>query len=345
MNADEGDGAAQALRSPVQSADDWFARHCRCVDCFQQSVETSESDWHCVHCDARFPVVDGIPVLTRADNSLFPRDELAAALDVQRAAPRATYRRRLPVPALSANLSAERMLARFAAEVGGTDTAPARVLVVGAGSQRESLRALLNADDSMMLVHCDIDTSSDSDFLADAHALPLVDNSVDGVITTAVLEHVMYPEAVAGEIARVCRPGALLYSELPFIQQVHEAAYDFTRFTHSGHRRLFNHFAEIDSGMVAGPGTALAWSVEHLALSLMPQASLRLVAKALVRYGFFWLKYLDRLLANRPAALDAASCTYFYGRLAEERRSDVDIIEAYAGSGGAAGPSSGRRAT
>ncbi len=50
------------------------------------------------------------------------------------------------------------------------------------------------------------------------------------------------PERVVSEIARVLKPAGMVYSEIPFMQQVHEGAYDFTRFTDSGQRWLFRQF-------------------------------------------------------------------------------------------------------
>ena len=59
----------------------------------------------------------------------------------------------------------------------------------------------------------------------------------------------------------------VVYAETPFMQQVHMGPYDFTRFTHSGHRRLFRRFEEVESGAVCGPGMALAWAYQYFLLS------------------------------------------------------------------------------
>lgn len=65
---------------------------------------------------------------------------------------------------------------------------------------------------------------------------------------------------------RVLKPHGMLYAETPFMQQVHERAYDFTRFTANGHRWLFRRFEQIDAGVNrgSGAGPALAWSVRYL---------------------------------------------------------------------------------
>ena len=74
----------------------------------------------------------------------------------------------------------------------------------------------------------------------------------DAVICQAVLEHVLEPASAVSEIHRVLRRDGLVYAETPFMQQVHERAYDFSRFTQSGHRWLFRRFSEISAGPIGG---------------------------------------------------------------------------------------------
>jgi SAM-dependent methyltransferase len=176
------------------------------------------------------------------------------------------------------------------------------------------------------VICCDVSAESDSDFLADAHELPFVDGVFDAVVATAVLEHVAEPPRVAQEIHRILRRSGLVYSEIPFMQQVHEGAYDFTRYSMSGHRRLFNTFDEVESGLVAGPGTALLWSLENFVRSFVRVRPIALVLRAVTRAAFFWLKYLDLLVRDVPAALDAASCTYFLGRRIDRGVVPDDVI-------------------
>jgi SAM-dependent methyltransferase len=205
-------------------------------------------------------------------------------------------------------------------------------LVVGGGNQREWLDQLLGAGERLRTVYTDIALSADVDLFCDAHELPFVDGCFDGIVTTAVLEHVLYPERAAEEMHRVLKTSGWLYSEMPFMQQVHEGAYDFTRFTLSGHRRLLNGFSQIQSGMVAGPATALVWAIENLALAFVEGRRLRLATSAIIRLMFSWLKHLDRILVTRPAALDGASCTYFLGEKIDGQVSDAEIVAGYVGA-------------
>jgi hypothetical protein len=66
--------------------------------------------------------------------------------------------------------------------------------------------------------------------------------------------------------------------------------------------------------MVVGPAMSLVWAIEHFAGSVPSGDRAALYARVFARLMSFWIKYADRLLAKRPRALDAASCTYFMGR-------------------------------
>jgi SAM-dependent methyltransferase len=205
------------------------------------------------------------------------------------------------------------------------------MLVVGGGQQRAWLNSKMAPKGEFTLIYADVDVNADVDIFCDAHEIPFVDECIDAVVTTAVLEHVLYPERVVSEIHRVLKVGGLLYSELPFMQQVHEGAYDFTRYTLSGHRRLFNGFHELDSGMVAGPGTALAWAIEYFLLSFVSGRAARNLVKAASRLGFFWLKYFDLWLQDHTPAMDGASCTYFLGEKIAGKVPDNEIVRRYCG--------------
>jgi len=282
----------------------------------------------CDLCGATYSIVDSRPVLLSPDNALFPPGAYVADFCTTKPSGESGIKSFIPDP--SVNLANKRVLGRLNRAL--ASLGQATVLVVGGGCQRLWLDERLGAGEDIRTIYSDIDVTSDVDLFADAHSLPFVDGVFDAVVTTAVLEHVLYPEQVASEIYRVLKPGGMLYSELPFMQPVHEGAYDFSRYSLSGHRRLFNGFAEIESGMVAGPATALVWAIENFFLAFVLRSSLRLVCKASVRILFFWIKYFDFLLVNKPQAMDAASCTYFLGKKIDSRISDSAIIATYVGA-------------
>lgn len=302
----------------------------RCPDCRSPGLylENGTNETVCSNCQANFPLFRGFPVLIRHDNKIFPLD---AYIDSEQSIAR-TRKSKLAslVPSISVNLANIHCLTRFGERfIGKNDI---KLLVVGGGTQRIWLNNQFAAFPNISLVYCDIDTSALVDYYCDAHELPFIDSCFDGVITTAVLEHVLYPERVAEEIGRILKLGGILYSEIPFMQQVHEGAYDFTRYTLSGHKRLFNHFDEIESGMVAGPATALVWAIENFILAFFSGQKLRLIMKGMVRITTFWIKYFDYLLRNKLGALDGASCTYFFGQKQAQKIPDDEIIARYVGA-------------
>ncbi len=110
------------------------------------------------------------------------------------------------------------------------------------------------------------------------------------------------------------------------MQQVHEQAYDFTRYTHSGHRWLFRSFDEVDSGVVAGMGTQMMWSFDHFFRVAFRSHFAGKVAKVL----FSPLRLFD-LLGDPRKVYDSASAFYFLGTKASTPLAPVEMPDYYRG--------------
>ena len=302
----------------------------RCPQCRGGGIidNMTNNEMVCTQCGQAFPVSNERPILLRNDNLLFRVDDYLAEHPPVRVGALHKVMDRF-VPSLSVNLARERILEMMSDQL--IKLNKPIVLVIGSANQKKWLNGRLKYGECE-IVYSDIDIDADIDLFCDAHDLPFCDDCFDAVVTTAVLEHVMYPERVAAEITRVLKVGGLLYSELPFMQQVHEGAYDFTRYTLGGHRRLFNRFDEIDAGMVAGPGTSLAWSIENFFLAFFVRSKVRVLMKIFVRLVFSWFRYFDYLLIKHPQAMDGASCTYLYGQKIDGQVLDSDIVSRYTGA-------------
>ncbi|MEV0219651.1 class I SAM-dependent methyltransferase [Streptomyces sp. NPDC050704] len=200
------------------------------------------------------------------------------------------------------------------------------LLVVGGATVGNGVNAAYH-DPRVQVIGFDIVGSPVTQFIADAHQIPLPSASVDAVLVQAVLEHVLDPHLVVAEIHRVLKGGGLVYAETPFLQQVHAGAHDFTRFTASGHRYLFRRFEELAAGPVAGPGTQLLWSVDHLVRGLTRSA----LAGRAVRGLMFWLRALDRLVPPEYAT-DDASALFFLGRRSDRELTAQEIVAYYRGA-------------
>ena len=278
------------------------------------------------HEPRRFPVVGDCPALVDFEDSILDPDSLVAAQGaslVDRFERRGLKQRVRELYLMSHGPElgfAEQVLERLHA-------LPRRptVLVVGGGTAGGGVERYAT-DPALDLIAFDIYASPHVQFIADAHRIPLADGSVDAVWIQAVLEHVVDPWRVVAEIERVLGPEGLVYAETPFMQQVHEGPYDFTRFTESGHRWLFRGFECLASGLVAGPGTQLAWTIEHVVRAATRS---RAVGRA-ARLACFWVQYLDRLVPERWA-LDDACCVYFFGRRWDRRLSPREIVAHYKG--------------
>jgi SAM-dependent methyltransferase len=264
--------------------------------------------------------------MMRKDNPLFPPNAyktLGGGRKIDRRSWTSVIKGAMP--SRSVNIARKGNMTRLARERGGHNV---QVLVIGCGQQKEEIQSYFDYSGTN-LVFCDVDKSSNVDLFCDAHQLPFRPESFDGVISTAVMEHVLKPWVVAEEIHRVLKPSAFLYSEIPFLQAVHEGPYDFMRFTLGGHRVLFEKFDELDSGVVAGPGTALNWMVVEFIRAIPRNRRISILARMITLFLFAWTKYVDFAFGQVRRAQEAASCTYFYGRRRETAISPAEIIKRY----------------
>jgi SAM-dependent methyltransferase len=198
-----------------------------------------------------------------------------------------------------------------------------RVLVIGGGEIGSGAQALYAGCD---VFGTDIYPSPHTQVVADAHRLPFVDGAFDGVWIQAVLEHVLEPAGVVAEIHRVLKDGGVVYADTPFMQQVHEGAYDFTRFTLSGQRWLFRRFEVIEAGATSGAGSALVWSIRHFFRSVTGSRRLGQAASAL----FFWLSWFDGRSQRHE---DAAGGTWLYARKSANAVAPREMVAFYESRG------------
>jgi SAM-dependent methyltransferase len=274
-----------------------------------------------------YPLVGGVPLLVDFDRSVIDRSA-ASAVGVKSGVKRkrrSGFSKALKSLVSPAKRSTRDNVALFQSMVRQQSESPL-VLVIGGGTVGQGMAPLYDDPDARIIAF-DIYHTPDVHFIADAHTIPLADASVDAVVIQAVLEHVLQPAAVVAEIWRVLRPGGLVYAETPFLQHVHEGAYDFTRFTESGHRYLFRRFDLVRSGASGGPGTQLLWSIDYFFRSLFRSVAAGKAAKL----AFFWLHHLDRVIPPAYAS-DAASGVYFLGAKSAGDMSPLDAIAFYRGA-------------
>lgn len=97
------------------------------------------------------------------------------------------------------------------------------------------------------------------DMYGDGHHLPIQSESVDLVLSQAVLEHVPDPVRAVAEMYRILRPGGLVYAEIAFMQPLHAVPFHFFNVTPHGIAYLFEAFETIETGSFGGLHGTMEW--------------------------------------------------------------------------------------
>jgi len=114
------------------------------------------------------------------------------------------------------------------------------MLEIGAGTQN------LDYGNGAKIVRLDISKSEHVDVVADAHDLPLANDSFDAILCKQVLEHLYHPHKAVDEMLRVLKPGGRAVASTCFYWPIHGAPVDYFRFTQFGLEKLFEKFSEVE---------------------------------------------------------------------------------------------------
>ena len=115
-------------------------------------------------------------------------------------------------------------------------------LFVGSGG---SLQRLIQQEFRCNLVTIDVDIKRNPDYVMSVSEMDFKDNKFDVVFIYEVLEHVERPFEASNELFRVLKPGGTLLLSTPFILGIHDAPYDYWRFTKYGLKNLFYRFNDV----------------------------------------------------------------------------------------------------
>jgi SAM-dependent methyltransferase len=309
-----------------------FLKYLRCPVCSGKLIK-EEKNFICQDedCQKTFPLINGIPILINEDKSVFSIkdfvDQKETTLNLTKSKIQSVVRK--IVPSISNNIKAranyKRLLSLFE-----NRSVNSKVLVIGGSILGKGIEEILNAP-NITFLESDVSFGPRTQIIFDAHNIPFEDSTFDGVIIQAVLEHVVDPYRCVKEITRILKKEGLVYAETPFMQQVHMGKYDFHRFTHLGHRRLFREFSEIDSGAVCGPGMSLAWAYSHFIFSFFRSKELRRLLIPFTNLTSFFWKYFDYLVIDKPGSFDAASGYYFMGKKSDYPLDDRELLKLYKG--------------
>lgn len=108
-----------------------------------------------------------------------------------------------------------------------------------------------------------------ADIVADLNKpLPIESEVADTVVSLSVMEHLREPQMMLNEAYRILKPGGTIILQVPFMWKVHEAPYDFFRFTPYGLEFSFEraNFVDIHIDAQAGFFTTLALKMNYFSL-------------------------------------------------------------------------------
>ena len=276
----------------------------------------------------KYPVINGIPILINNENSIFSIEDFinkaSTTFDLKESWIRKMVKRFMPK--ITHNIKAKKNYREI------IELLPrnAKVLIVG-GSIKGLGMDEFYATDSFEIIGSDVSFGPYTNIISDAHDIPFKDETFDCVVVQVVLEHVLDPHRCVSELHRVLKSSGIVYAETPFIQQVHMRQYDFTRYTHLGHRRLFRNFEEIKSGATGGPGMALAWSYTWFLRSFATSALMVYLLTFFAYITSFFLKYFDYILIDKPGSYDAASQFFFIGKKSKTVLPDQELLKQFRG--------------
>jgi SAM-dependent methyltransferase len=167
------------------------------------------------------------------------------------------------------------------------------------------------------LVNLDLADLPQVDIVAPAEKLPFRDASLGLVVAQEVFEHLPDPHATLAEIARVLRPGGIVYVQTPWMLGWHSGPQDFWRFSREGMAALFGPafcVQEVAASLGHGSGFYRV-AVEYCAITAGAiLAPLYLPAKAAAALLLIPFRWADLLSARSDQAHRIAGGFYAIAR-------------------------------
>lgn len=140
------------------------------------------------------------------------------------------------------------------------------------------------------------------DIKGDLTSIPLQDESLDVIICIQVLEHVKLPWIVLAEFHRILKPGGSLFLTCPQGEPIHQAPYDFFRYTIYGLNSLFT-----------SQGFSPVWFKPQKGDFKKMSDDMRKTANKMIAANHKWKGYLLKIIARFLMAFFSKEDILFFG--------------------------------
>jgi SAM-dependent methyltransferase len=122
----------------------------------------------------------------------------------------------------------------------------ALVLSVGSGGEINNLLDEHSKRHNFKVISIDIDPKRFPDIVGDICTYDIGESLFDVVIMGEVLEHLHSPQSGLDNVHRSLKPKGRLLLTVPFILPIHDAPYDYFRFTRHGLEMLLKKFSSFE---------------------------------------------------------------------------------------------------
>jgi len=187
-------------------------------------------------------------------------------------------------------------------------------------SDREVVLQVGSGNDSAgnKIINIDIFDYQEVDIIADCTKLPFNDNSVDVILSFAVLEHVEDPRLFLIEANRVLKKDGIIMTGLPFIAGFHASPHDYYRWTDKGLETFHsqNGFQKIEIIPGNGPASGFLWILQEF-LAILLSFNINVLY-------YFWyfvflillfpIKLLDIILVHYKQGSKIEAFYYYIGK-------------------------------
>lgn len=171
-------------------------------------------------------------------------------------------------------------------------------------------KKLMMRDD---IINIDMFNFNNVDIVSDSLSI-IKDNSVDLIVSLAVLEHVPNANQMIEEMHRCLKSDGQILIYIPFLQPFHSAPNDFYRWTREGCTQLLKEFRVLENGVGAGPTSAFLWVIQEWISLLLSfnSKTLKDIIYLILMLISFPLKYLDALVEKHKCSDHLASAFYIH---------------------------------